>query len=314
MIVTTTASVVKSDASSVSGTSVSVAAGSQSGIPGKSTSSGLTGKPVSTIKPKPVAGKSGLGSYLDALPGTTFVTPAVVTSVPTSVSTPLTGTSGSVTVGSQSGIPGKSTSTGFTGKPVSTTKPKPVAGKSGLGSYLDALPGTTFTNPAAVKTSVKTDSLSGSSLSSSTLPAAAAAVTKAAPARPGRTGLGGYMENMLNNTFVGALLGSSSSAAPVVKSVSPFGKKPMSASKGAAIGSYLDALPGKTFESVPPAVIVTTTASVVKSDASSASVSSVSVAAGSQSGIPGKSTSSGFTGKPVSTIKPEDVDFPGIPL
>ena len=283
----------------------------------KETSQAVSNTKISTARQKPVAGKTGFGSYLDALPGKTFVTPAVVTSEPARVSTSLTGTSGDGTAGYLGGIPGKSTiptgtSTGFSGKPVSTIKPKPVAGKSGLGSYLDALPGTTFTSSVVVKTSVKTDSLSGSSLPSSTLPftavtKAAPPVVKATPARPGRTGLGGYLESMLNNTFVGALLGSSSSAAPVVKSVSPFGKKPVSASKGAAIGSYLDALPGKTFESVPPAVIVTTTASVVKSDASSVSGTSVSVAAGSQSGIPGKSTSSGFTGKPVSTIKPKPV-------
>ena len=140
--VTTTASVVKSDASSVSGTSVSVAAGSQSGIPGKSTSSGFTGKPVSSTKPKPVAGKSGLGSYLDALPGKTFISPAIVISMPTSDLPSLSGTGGY-----HGGIPGKSMTPTTSGKPVSSTKPKPVAGKSGLGSYLDALSGKTFITP-----------------------------------------------------------------------------------------------------------------------------------------------------------------------
>jgi hypothetical protein len=177
-----------------------------------------------------------------------------VTSVPASVSTSAISTSGSVNAGSQSGIPRKSTSSGFTGKPVSSTKPKPVAGKSGLGSYLDALPGTTFTSPSVVKTSVKTDSESGSSLPSFSSPVDAVANDELLSTvkydlsenivalSPTLTSVD-YLKSLSKDSpNVGGKLGS----VPYLASVS----RAVTRLPGPGFSGYLDSLPGKTLSSV----------------------------------------------------------------
>ena len=119
------------------------------------------------------------------------------------------------------GLPGKTFST-----PIVTIVPTPAAPVastarstgSGVGSYLDGLPGKTFTTPVIV--------------------------LEASP-RSGGAGIGSYLDGLPGKTFS-----------------TPVFAKSVPAPSGKGMGGYLDGLPGKTFTT--PVVAMTPSVAVTK--------------------------------------------------
>ena len=130
------------------------------------------------------------------------------------------------------GLPGKTFST-----PVVTIVPTPAAPVassarstgSGVGSYLDGLPGKTFTTPVIV--------------------------LEAAP-RSGGAGIGSYLDGLPGKTFTTPVFAKSVPVAAAVAS-------------GKGMGGYLDGLPGKTFTT--PVVAMTPSVAAAKPAAKSRS-------------------------------------------